>query len=300
MTLCPIKNDSFSLSLDFLTQIKTLFGSEIFIETGTFLGNTSALASEIFDEVYTVELSRELYNNAIARFKNKTTNIHLFNDNSPSFLSAVIPNITKTMTIFLDAHWSEGVTARGETNTPIIEELNIIKENRKSDCIILIDDIRCFKESIYDHKSSLSGYPSLESLIKKGKEMFDDLGFVVFGDIAIMYDANLHKIKISSVLDGITQYKITKSNSSTRLNDIINLYQKIGSASGSELDGIEWLAKLSKISPIDLSLDFLIWRSFTLINKNRCAQAKKIISPIIGEFHSNIDSQYINFILNTI
>src|SRR5689334_9892877 len=58
-----------SLKLSLLQMLKTAFGSEIFIETGTYLGDTTAVAAAIFSEVHTVELFPELFNQAHERFK---------------------------------------------------------------------------------------------------------------------------------------------------------------------------------------------------------------------------------------
>jgi hypothetical protein len=57
----------------------------------------------------------------------------------------------------LDAHYSAGVTARGKTDTPILEELDTIFA-LCPECVVLIDDARCF-----DGKN---GYPTLAELKK--------------------------------------------------------------------------------------------------------------------------------------
>lgn len=294
---CPIKGSNFGLSEEFLVQIKNVFNPAIFIETGTYLGNTTTLAASIFDKVYSVELGENLYQNAVARFKEENkTNIDLFNSDSPDFLKCVIPQINQTMAIFLDAHWSEGNTVKGENNTPIITELDVIKNSRKSDCIILVDDIRCFRESTDNMEPSHSGYPTIDLLISKGKEIFDNLGFTIFGDIAIMYDANLHNIKISSVLNALTQYKLSGLYNTISKQDILCLYNDIGSAKGIELNGISWLMNLTKSKSTYLYEDFLIWHAFTLMHSNNTKSLAPILNALNKDQLSSFNKMMIDFL----
>lgn len=45
---------------------------------------------------------------------------------------------------WLDAHVSEGVTARGERDTAILQELGTILEDDERRHVALVDDARCF------------------------------------------------------------------------------------------------------------------------------------------------------------
>lgn len=44
---------------------------KIMIETGTFEGVTTEIASNIFEEVFSIELNNNLYQDALIKFKNK-------------------------------------------------------------------------------------------------------------------------------------------------------------------------------------------------------------------------------------
>jgi len=57
---------------------------------------------------------------------------------------------------WLDGHYSGEVTAKGDKNTPIYEELTHIWNAPDLGHVILIDDARCFGRE--------AGYPSLEEL----------------------------------------------------------------------------------------------------------------------------------------
>ena len=297
LIFCPIKGDNFGLSKELLMQVKDTFGSNVFIETGTFLGNTTGLASTIFNQVYSVELGTDLYDSALKRFKAENrSNIHLFNESSPDFLNRVIREISQPMAIFLDAHWSEGITVKGDANTPILEELDIIKQTRKTDCVILVDDIRCFRNNMDGMEPSHYDYPTIDILIAKGKEIFGNLGFVIFGDIAILYDANIHDIKVSNVLSAITNYKLMNTKNLSNQENASKMFTEIGIAKGSELDGIIWLMNLSKSKSTYLYEEFLIWRACTLLSSGNINKAKEVLEPIIENCSENNRSS-LDFVL---
>jgi len=58
----------------------------------------------------------------------------------------------------LDGHYSVGITAKGDKECPIFEELNAIFKIGMLNHIILIDDARCFNGS--------SDFPTIEKLTK--------------------------------------------------------------------------------------------------------------------------------------
>lgn len=60
---------------------------------------------------------------------------------SKKILHELLNNINEPVTIYLDAHFSGGTTAFGEEEVPLLFELEILK-NRKYDDIIIIDDCR--------------------------------------------------------------------------------------------------------------------------------------------------------------
>ncbi len=118
---------------------------EVFVETGTYLGNTTAAAARVFRKVHTIELSEELHLKAQARFRD-VENITCHQGNSPDVLLKLVASIQEPAVFFLDAHWSGGVTAHGEVEVPLLEELGIIR-NRNMDDVIIIDDLRLIGRS---------------------------------------------------------------------------------------------------------------------------------------------------------
>lgn len=56
----------------------------------------------------------------------------------------------------MDGHYSDGITARGEKDCPIYEELEAILGEKPMDHVLLIDDARCFVGQ--------GDYPTIEAL----------------------------------------------------------------------------------------------------------------------------------------
>jgi len=131
------------------------FGLTILVETGTFYGDMIEAMKPHFNSLYSIELSRELYEEAQNRFRGEGK-IELIHGNSGIRLGDVISKIDKPALFWLDGHYSSGITARGEKDTPIYEELEHILNNPDNKHVIIIDDARCF--------GTEPGYPTVEEL----------------------------------------------------------------------------------------------------------------------------------------
>lgn len=118
-----------------------------FIETGTYHGNTVYGLSNFFEKIYTVEYSKEIYNNLMKR-KNPP-NIEFYNSDSNAFLKKILPDLNdKTkdyeLLFFLDAHWAGISTGFFEKDCPLLDELNTIKDIYKKKKLVIIDDYNKF------------------------------------------------------------------------------------------------------------------------------------------------------------
>jgi hypothetical protein len=148
---------------EIILNYKLRYGSNIFIESGTFLGDTADFASRYFDKVYTIELENSLFQKAKARFKNFSS-INVLEGDSDKILPEIINNFVGKALFWLDGHYSGEFymgneyikTAKGEKESPILQELNSILTNGLQDKVILIDDARCF--------IGKNGYPSKKEL----------------------------------------------------------------------------------------------------------------------------------------
>jgi hypothetical protein len=131
------------------------FKLRILVETGTYYGDMLEALKDNFDCLYSIELSAELWQKARARFE-EVRHIKLIQGNSGVELRNVISEINQPTLFWLDGHYSGGVTAKGDKETPIYEELSHIFNAPDIGHVIIIDDARLFSKS--------SAYPSIEEL----------------------------------------------------------------------------------------------------------------------------------------
>jgi len=111
-----------------------------YIETGTYMGNGIKSVLQNYNNIHSIELSEKWYNYNVEQFK-MNVNVSMYLGDSKKILPDLLNNINEPITIFLDAHYAGTPTALGDEETPLLFELEILK-NRKYDDIIIIDDCR--------------------------------------------------------------------------------------------------------------------------------------------------------------
>ena len=132
-------------------------GYNILVETGTYFGDMVEAQKSFFEKVYSIELGEELYSNAAKRFE-EDKNVFILKGDSGVILNELMPEIFEPTIFWLDGHYSAGITARGEKECPIFEELTAIFGAKELNHIILIDDARLF--------NGTNDYPSVEELVE--------------------------------------------------------------------------------------------------------------------------------------
>jgi hypothetical protein len=136
------------------------------IETGTHVGEGTWALSLYFNKVFTIEISKSLYDSNIETYSKKEhpRTTFLLGD-SIEVLKELIPTITEKYCLYLDAHGSGGDTSFspsvGRFGTPIPLELEICKDNPPS--LIIMDDYNTF---------GTMDYPKFETI----KEVVAKLG----------------------------------------------------------------------------------------------------------------------------
>lgn len=127
---------------DITLELARLNDATVFVETGTFRGETTRWASQYFGSVYTIEKAEglySLYNRELAQLKGVKP---LWGD-SRNLLPSVIAEIGARNAIFwLDGHWSGGETAGEDDECPVLGELGCLS-GRAQD-VVLIDDAHLF------------------------------------------------------------------------------------------------------------------------------------------------------------
>ena len=129
-----------------LQTFKRFTNNNIFVETGTYIGNGVDLACNAgFKTVISIEIDQKLYDMAVKNYRPYNF-IHLYKGDSIDVLPVAIKDINEPITFWLDGHFSGGITGTGKYLCPIIQELEAIKQHHIKTHTILIDDIRCWKE----------------------------------------------------------------------------------------------------------------------------------------------------------
>jgi hypothetical protein len=142
---------------DLTKNIKTNY----YIETGTYLGDGIKSVLQNYINIHSIELSQKWYDYNVEQFK-KNINVSMYLGNSKKILPDLLNNINEPITIFLDAHYAGTPTAFGDEETLLLFELEILK-NRKYDDIIIIDDCRLLdKKGTCRHSPNHPIYPTME------------------------------------------------------------------------------------------------------------------------------------------
>ena len=140
-----------------IEEYQKKYGCNILIETGTFLGDMVEAQQNNFKKIYSIELQNDLAEKARQRFLH-TEHIKILQGDSGKLLRKILAEIDEPAIFWLDAHYSGGITAKGDKDCPIYEELDAIFE-KNSNHILLIDDARYFNgEGDYPDINSLTEY----------------------------------------------------------------------------------------------------------------------------------------------
>lgn len=128
------------------TQIFSKYKNKIFIETGSYIGDGIQQALDAgFEKVISIELSDKYFEISKNRFLNNKSVLVIKGD-SYKILPEILETLDESVTFWLDGHHSCGDTALGDYWTPLIQELESIKNHPIKTHTIMIDDMRCWKE----------------------------------------------------------------------------------------------------------------------------------------------------------
>ena len=127
----------------------------VLVETGTCIGDMVQATKRTFERIYSIELSHDLADRAKTRFASDP-HVTIIEGDSGAILAELAPKLIAAALFWLDAHYSGGVTARGDVDTPILSELCTILTPKAPRHIILIDDARCFGAD--------AAYPTIEKI----------------------------------------------------------------------------------------------------------------------------------------
>jgi hypothetical protein len=152
----------------------------VWIETGTYRGDTTEFLSRFATHVYTIEPAAVLSARAQRRFRDKSS-VTVISGTSEEAMSTVLESIQGPVCFWLDGHFSSGETYRGLEDSPIRSELAAISQrlNLYPSVRVLVDDWRCFRPSGPEFQT----YPLKSDLVAWAEA--NDLTWTVEHDIFI-------------------------------------------------------------------------------------------------------------------
>lgn len=148
-------------------------GKTNFVETGTYVGSSIRKVAGLFHSLKSVEASADLHSIA-QHLLVSHANVELACGDARDFLKGIAQDFLNDSVIFLDAHYSTGITSRAFGICPVFDEINIILE-KAPNAVVVVDDLRTM--------NGKRGYPTLQALFKQlpvglpATIMFDQLIF---------------------------------------------------------------------------------------------------------------------------
>lgn len=144
---------------------------DVFLETGTYEGETICEMENYFNKLYTIEIDETLYEDVKNKY-NHSNNIKFIKGDSAKILKDILLEIEKNTIFWLDGHWSGGKTNKGLYDCPLLLECEQInKYYTESESLIIIDDYRLFGTNIHENWSDITHNKIIN--IFKGFEVID-------------------------------------------------------------------------------------------------------------------------------
>jgi hypothetical protein len=138
-----------------IREYQNVYKYSTLVETGTYLGDMVEAQRRRFNRIISIELSSQLFFAAQRRFR-RHKHITIYHGDSGQVLPVIISQINEPAIFWLDGHYSKGITARGDKDCPIFDELKAILSHGDFNHVLLIDDARCF--------TGTGDYPTIEQV----------------------------------------------------------------------------------------------------------------------------------------
>jgi hypothetical protein len=148
-----------------IAEYQSRYKTSVLVETGTYLGDMVEAQKNVFSTIYSIELSDRLYKKAVKRFKGNDS-IRLLQGDSSNRLTEIVNELKQPALFWLDGHYSGGITALGDKECPVPEELEAIFKSSLSH-VILVDDARLF--------NGTNSYPDINQIteiIKRNRKSY--------------------------------------------------------------------------------------------------------------------------------
>ena len=149
-----------------LLQLFQSSGHTTLVESGTFLGDTVAFFLPYADRIVSVEIDPDLHRAATHRFA-PYPNVDIVLGDALEHIPALLPTISASCLVWLDGHFSKGITGQGRHIEPAAHLLEALSDlPLRRDLTVVVDDLRLF--GLHAH------FPTLDSLVASARRAFPD------------------------------------------------------------------------------------------------------------------------------
>jgi len=213
---------NFSIDLSLVEVLRRLLPLRVFVETGTFEGDSVALSLSHFDELHTIELADRYYAAALERFRSDAS-VTLHHGDSPRVLDSLKPHLERASVLYwLDAHWcSADDTAGAYTQSPLLEELKAIGA-LNAESVLMIDDARLYL-CTPAQPGELGNWPRFHEVVQGLCALSAEHEAMVVNDVILFYP--------KAIVDDVSEYARAHS--------------------------IDWLASLRELDELKLEREML-------------------------------------------
>lgn len=175
-----------SLDIRLIESLKEVLPISLFVETGTFKGDSVAAIYPYFDKLITIEHSEPLWREATARFKG-IRNVEVLLGDSPNVLAGLRDAFAEASTLFwLDAHWCVAENESGhQSQCPLLDEIRAIGSLGDSS-VVLIDDARLFM-SLPPEPYDSAQWPLFNQIIAALLGLSTKHELMIINDVIVFY-----------------------------------------------------------------------------------------------------------------
>ena len=247
--------------ISFFNLVNSSYQMDIFIESGTYLGETTLQAASCFPSAITMEICEDFYIQARDSLQNEK-NVTVLLGDSALLLSDILKDIKergKKTLFWLDGHFMSSMIGEQDEvlveygYTPILKELDAIVASSLKNCIIMIDDIRLLGTSLGGERIERAGnayYPMLSDIVA----LLENNNFVpiAYGDTLFAYDRSI-AISLTPVVKACTVSRLF-DGSNFLIQEVMDAEQCIAKANDIEKSTLEELY-------VDFSKPWKGWRN---------------------------------------
>lgn len=122
---------------------------QVFVETGTYKGETCRMVSPHFGKVFTIEIYEPLYKEAKESFRTYG-NIEAYLGDSLEILPQLYQEYKNGAVFYIDAHVSGGDSSYNPNHpVPLLKEIEIINRQTLGPSLFIMDDLRLWKDGCW-------------------------------------------------------------------------------------------------------------------------------------------------------